>query len=578
MAFASKNSTIVKLSQQLSRPEHEIIAFRNKQPLSIRDLKKQVLLLSNALHHNPNKHWALYMQDSFNFVAGLLALFYVGKHPYLLNPHYQELQHHFEGLLTDNVEINKKELLKKEIVTIDQINSNNLIEDSQLINNDFKQQTLTLFTSGSTGLPKSIDKSILQLEYEIQELQNNWGEFNNDLFLSSVSHEHMYGLTFKIMLSLCSKIPFVCEAILYQEQLITYNNKKIIYITTPSIIKTLDSKLPKIDCDKVISSGGKLTYEEAQFCKQNFNVLPNEIYGSSETGIIATRQQEHINTAWQLFSSMKIEYISERPQLISPLLAQPEPLNDKLKKVDDNHFHLIGRIDKIIKISENRVSLTYIENQINQLNEVQQAIIIPIEQNNRTVLGAIIELSPKYKQQLKHKDHFKLTQYFRHLLIDTLSLNEMPKKWRFIDYLPKNSQGKCTYIELKKLFETSEKRMKKEFSKEISINFSDTQADIELHISPDLFWFKGHFPSQPLLPGVTQLNWVVHYAKKCFDSALYLSSVDVIKFQCPVLPEDHLMLHLKWDKDTNKLEFTYTFITPNDNAKIASLGKLTLCR
>lgn len=456
MAHSSKTTTLVPLSQQLSRSENDIIAFRQHQPLTVNDLKKQVLRICNALNHYSNQYWALSMQDSFNFVAGLLALLYSGKTPRLLNPYHQEIQHYYNGLLTDNINNDKKCLPDKRIIQVHQLDDTPLIDGYRCLNTEFKQQILTLFTSGSTGLPKPIDKSVSQLEKEIQILIDNWGSFSNDLFVASVSHEHMYGLTFKIMLALSTKIPFICESVVYQEQLAIYQQKQIIYITTPSIIKNLDDNLPPIKCDKVISSGGKLSYEEALCCQRNFNVLPNEIYGSSETGIIATRQQHTSTTPWQLFSSIHIEQ-AQQPLLISPLLTKPEPLNDKIKKVDERHFHLYGRQDKIVKISENRVSLTYIERKIQQLEQVDEVIIIPLEQNNRTILGAVIALSSPYKSLLKQYDYLKLTQYFRLLLKDILSLNEIPKKWRFVEFIPKNSQGKCTYIELKALFDAKKK-------------------------------------------------------------------------------------------------------------------------
>ncbi|NUF48711.1 AMP-binding protein [Gilliamella sp. ESL0250] len=459
MVNTSESTTLMLLSKQLLRQEHEIVAFRNNQPLTIGELKKQVLKITNVLNNHPNKRWALRMQDSFNFIAGLLALLYSGKQPILINPHPKEMEEHYDALLIDDIKFTNQQFLCKQIIDINQIDKNRTITEEQLIASGFKNSKLILFTSGSTGLPKPIEKSISQLELEIDILISEWREFKNDLFIASVSHEHMYGLTFKIMLPLCCKIPFICEPVLYQEQLTTQSHKKIIYITTPSILKNLDDKLPTINCDKVISSGGKLAYKEALLCQKSYGVLPNEIYGSSETGIIATRQQTQADIFWQLFPSMRIECKQSKPPLlISPLLTQPEPLHDEIKKIDNNHFYLNGRIDKIIKISENRVSLTFIEKQFNQLDEVAQAIVIPLEQNNRTILGAVIELSLPYKQLLHEYKHFELTQYFRLLLKDTLSLIEIPKKWRFVEFLPQNAQGKCSYIDLKILFDAPEKQ------------------------------------------------------------------------------------------------------------------------
>lgn len=116
--------------------------------------------------------------------------------------------------------------------------------------------------------------------------------------------------------------------------------------------------------------------------------------------------------------------------------------------------------------------------------------------------------------------------------------------------------------------------MKKEFPNEISISKTETEANIEITIPPDLFWFKGHFPTQPVLPGVTQVNWVIGYAQKLFNPNLSISSIEVVKFQSPILPNDRLKLTLLLNE--NKLKFTYSFITQHGN--IASTGKLTLCQ
>ena len=38
------------------------------------------------------------------------------------------------------------------------------------------------------------------------------------------------------------------------------------------------------------------------------------------------------------------------------------------------------------------------------------------------------------------------------------------------------------------------------------------QLEVVLHLDPELSWFRGHFAVQPLLPGVAQIDWVMHYA------------------------------------------------------------------
>ena len=36
------------------------------------------------------------------------------------------------------------------------------------------------------------------------------------------------------------------------------------------------------------------------------------------------------------------------------------------------------------------------------------------------------------------------------------------------------------------------------------------EMEIVLYLDPMLYWFNGHFAVQPLLPGVAQLDWVMH--------------------------------------------------------------------
>lgn len=453
MAYSQTLPTLVPLSKHIDRDDNDIIAIRNGRTLHTRDLKDAVLSIYHQLNTSKEHHWALVMQDSFNFVAGLLALLYCGKHPILVNPLHQDMAPYFQAILTDNDGITKHDWPNHNIINIDQLPTDNI--NIALIG-ALRSTALTLFTSGSTGLPKPVTKTLYQLEYESHILSTYLGSLSHHLFVASVAHDHMYGLTFKIMLALSNKAPFVCESIHYQEQLSQYHGQQIIYITTPSLLKTLDHKIDKIQCDKIISAGGPLTYLAAQNSLQCFGNLPTEIYGSSETGIIATRIQIAVEIPWQLFPQMQIINTEQQSRLLSPLIEGEETLNDQIELIDQYTFTLNGRTDKMIKISEKRVSLTYIENQLSQLAEITKVCVIPLEQKNRTILAAVVQLSELGLQQKQQLGHFRLSQYFRQQLKDKLSLVTIPKKWRFVEQLPTNKQGKSTFIALKALFDNIE--------------------------------------------------------------------------------------------------------------------------
>nr|WP_278499451.1 AMP-binding protein [Paraburkholderia fungorum] len=59
---------------------------------------------------------------------------------------------------------------------------------------------LTLYTSGSSGTPKPIRKSLAQFNAEVHTLEKQWGMLvGNATMLASVPHHHIYGLLFRIM-------------------------------------------------------------------------------------------------------------------------------------------------------------------------------------------------------------------------------------------------------------------------------------------------------------------------------------------------------------------------------------------
>lgn len=93
-------------------------------------------------------------------------------------------------------------------------------------------------------------------------------------------------------------------------------------------------------------------------------------------------------------------------------------------------------------------------------------------------------------------------------------------------------------------------------------------VELQLYISADIHYFAGHFPQAPVLAGVTQLHWVVHYSKQYFAGLHEVLSVEVLKFQLMIRPEDVLTLQLELSNSTTTL-FTYL----KDGQKVAS-GRL----
>lgn len=77
-----------------------------------------------------------------------------------------------------------------------------------------------------------------------------------------------------------------------------------------------------------------------------------------------------------------------------------------------------------------------------------------------------------------------------------------------------------------------------------------------LEVTPDLCWFQGHFPGQPILAGVVQLHLAAMLARHLFGLAGHPRDVSRLKFQHLVIPPRILELSLQHSAD-HQVRFRY---------------------
>lgn len=83
------------------------------------------------------------------------------------------------------------------------------------------------------------------------------------------------------------------------------------------------------------------------------------------------------------------------------------------------------------------------------------------------------------------------------------------------------------------------------------------RSELELVIEADNPWFEGHFPGQPILPGVVQIGWAVQFAFELHGLGPAVSSLEQVKFKRPILPGTRLTLHLIPGAGGQKLRYEY---------------------
>jgi 3-hydroxymyristoyl/3-hydroxydecanoyl-(acyl carrier protein) dehydratase len=90
------------------------------------------------------------------------------------------------------------------------------------------------------------------------------------------------------------------------------------------------------------------------------------------------------------------------------------------------------------------------------------------------------------------------------------------------------------------------------------LSVADDAANIRLclDISHDLSWFRGHFPGQPVLPGVIQLHWAVIVACACFDFAEAPTAIKRLKFKKIITPPQVVDLSVSVQR-ANEVQFGF---------------------
>lgn len=70
---------------------------------------------------------------------------------------------------------------------------------------------------------------------------------------------------------------------------------------------------------------------------------------------------------------------------------------------------------------------------------------------------------------------------------------------------------------------------------------------LALQVPSDLAWFDGHFPGDPILPGVAQVGWAIRLAREYLGLARDPAVLEGVKFHRPVRPGATLELELRRD-------------------------------
>ncbi len=307
-----------------------------------------------------------------------------------------------------------------------------------------------LFTSGSTGEPvphlKTWGALVRSVGIEADRLGLRGGTGN--VIVATVPPQHAYGLESSVLLAWQGGFAFSAARPFYPVDIcaaLAEVPRPRVLVTTPFHLRLLldsGAKVPEIDL--VVSATAPLSSALVSEVEARFGAPLLEIYGSTDTGQIASRRPS-VTAEWHLFTGVELSPEEDRTWASGGHVGAPVVLNDVVEVTGDERFLLLGRSSDLVNIAGKRSSLAFLTHQLTTIPGVLDGAYFMPDENGRTGVTrlAAVVVAPELTS-------VELSRALR-LRIDPAFL---PRPLVFVDALPRNDTGKMPREALWHLIET----------------------------------------------------------------------------------------------------------------------------
>ena len=496
------------------------IVLLNKKEYTFLDFKR--LVAANIeLIKEKNNNVVISDNDNFSFMIKFFASIFSGKNIYLISDNTKISYLDFNYDILDKISFEKKDGF-----IFPKINP--------------KETIINFYTSGSSDTPKPIKKSLFNL---LEEAKDVGEEFNlknkNYSVISTTTMCHLFGMTFHLMVPFVNGLIIDVDKVSYPENV---DKDNAILVSSPTFLSSVSKyDIPfKIAPKYIISAGSKLDNDVFKYLEEKSKII--EIYGSTESGVIA--HKTHYSDDLELFKNVKIKTSEDNVEIISNYAYEtPAILNDRIE-VSGNTLKFKTRTDRLFKIYEKRVSASELEAKLKTNDFVKNCYILKSDEK----LACLCAINDLGREFLIKENISSLTKNLKSYMLQYSEI--IPQKWKFIDEIPMTPQGKIN----KKLIEHI-----------FNINFSlpiilDRKISKNSIIYKILFYnqcnfFKGHFPTFKLVPGVAQLYLAKEFANSFFNLSLGEGQWKRIKFSNIIEPDS--VIYLKLEKTDTQVVYEY---------------------
>jgi acyl-coenzyme A synthetase/AMP-(fatty) acid ligase len=198
------------------------------------------------------------------------------------------------------------------------------------------------------------------------------------------------------------------------------------------------------------SSAGPLDPEDGRTFSAATDTPIYEIYGSTETGGIASRCRHHGETDLTPFDPVQVDVSGETAAVtsafISPDLPRDEKgrflLADRIETTAQGRLRLLGRNDGIVKVGGKRVDLEVVRETLKNQPGVADAVVFSLaaESGRETEIVAVVEGEAE-------------TGSLREALRARLEPQALPRRIKVVTQMPMLATGKYDRQGLRQLFD-----------------------------------------------------------------------------------------------------------------------------
>ena len=404
---------------------------------------------------------------------------------------------------------------------------------------DLARHAASLLTSGSTGVPQPHAK--------------RWGTLVGDVaaavprlcqllaldsldgltLVATVPVQHSYGLESSALLAMLGGAAFEAGRPFYPAdivQALPSVPRPRALVTTPFHLKTLlQSGLAVPPVDMVLSATAPLSPQLAAQAERATGGVMVEIYGSTETGQVATRCPAR-SEIWELMGDIRVQAEpgpdgGERFVFSGDFIPAPTPMADLLELLGDGRFRLLGRANDLVHVAGRRTSLGHLDFHLNSIPGVEDgAFWLPDDVADGVVRPVAFVVAPSL-------DAAAVIAGLRERIEPVF----VPRRVVHVQALPRVGTGKLTRRELR------------EFAL-AQLASDGSPVRLAHRVPADHPAFAGHFPGRPLLPGALLLAEVLEAMRGVPSLRARLGDAPMLaaaKFLAPVPPGAELVFDLQ---------------------------------